>query len=92
MRLLNTQGILFNTGSVGNGLGVPMAQYAILRCEPDSRTLAPLDIAMVTVPYDREQAVRDTREAGRRGMPNADFFEREIMTGVYARANGREKP
>ncbi len=92
VRLLNTSGILFNTGSVGNGLGVPMAQYVILRCEPDSRTLAPLDIVTVTVPYDREQAVRDTREAGRRGMPNADLFEREILTGVYARANGREKP
>ena len=92
VRLLNNQGILFNTGSVGNGLGVPMAQYVILRCEPDSRELAPLDIVTVTVPYDREQAVRDTREAGKRGMPNAVFFEQEILTGVYARANGREKP
>ena len=89
VRILGTQGILFNTGSVGNGLGVPMAQYAILRCEPDSRELAPLDIAMVTVPYDREQAIRDTREAGLHGMPNAGFFEQEILTGVYARANGR---
>ena len=92
VRLLNTQGILFNTGSVGNGLGVPMAQYVILRCEPDSREIAPLDITAVTVPYDREQAVRDAREAGARGMHNADLFEREILTGVYARANGREKP
>ncbi len=69
-----------------------MAQYAILRCEPDSLEPAPLDIAMVTVPYDREQAIRDTRDAGKRGMPNAGFFEQEILTGVYARANGREKP
>ena len=68
------------------------AQYAILRGELDGREEAPLDVSMVTVPYDRAQAVRDTQEAGRRGMPNADLFEREILTGVYARANGREKP
>ena len=92
VRLLNTQGILFNTGSVGNGLGVPMAQYCVLRCEPDSREPSPLDIAMVTLPYDRDRAIRDTREAGARGMPNADLFEREILTGVYARFKGTEKP
>ena len=92
VRLFGYGQLLFNTGSVGNGLGVPMAQYAILRCEPDSRTLAPLDISMITVPYDREQAIRDTLEAGKQGMPNADLFEREIRTGVYSRANGRGKP
>ena len=92
MRILGFKGILFNTGSVGNGLGVPMAQYAILRCEPDSRESAPLDINLVTVPYDREQAILDTREAGTRGMADSDWFEQEIRTGRYARANGRRKP
>ena len=92
LRLLGTSGILFNTGSVGNGFGVPMAQYAILRGEPDSREASPLDVTMVTVPYDREQAIRDVREAGQRGMFNADLFEKEIVTGVYARANGRGNP
>ena len=92
LRLPGTSGILFNTGSVGNGFGVAMAQYAILRGEIDSREIAPFDVILVTVPYDRDQAVRDTREAGRLGMPNADLFEREILTGVYARANGRGKP
>ena len=92
LRLLGFKGILFNTGSVGNGLGIPMAQYAILRGEPDGRELAPFDVNMVTVPYDREQAIRDTREAGERGLVNADLFEKEILTGKYARANGRGKP
>ena len=92
LRLLGFKGILFNTGSVGNGLGIPMAQYAILRGEPDSREQAPFDVNMVTVPYDREQAIRDTREAGERGLVNADLFEKEILTGKYARANGRGKP
>ena len=92
LRLLGFKGILFNTGSVGNGLGVPMAQYAILRGVPDSRETAPFDVNMVTVPYDREQAIRDAREAGARGLVNADLFEKEILTGKYARANGRGKP
>ena len=92
LRLLGSSGILFNTGSVGNGFGVAMAQYAILRGVPDSREPAPFDVVMVTVPYDREQAIRDTLEAGKQGMPNADLFEREIRTALYARANGRGKP
>lgn len=87
LRIMN--GILFNTGSVGNGLGVTMAQYAVIRGEVDSREPAPFDVTLVTVPYDREQAVLDTREAGRRGLVNADLFEKEIMTGVYARNMGR---
>ena len=89
MRLVAYKGILFNTGSVGNGMGVPMAQYAILRGEWDSKEEALLDIDLVTVPYDRDQAVRDTREAGKRGLVNADLFERELLTGRYARGAGR---
>ncbi|MDD6682857.1 MAG: metallophosphoesterase family protein [Clostridiales bacterium] len=84
-RVLAHKGLLFNTGSVGNGIGVPMVQYAILRGELESKTLSPLDITMVTVPYDREQAVRDAEDAGRRGQPNADLFKKEIITGVYSR-------
>ena len=88
MRLLGFKGILFNTGSVGNGLGVAMAQYAILRGELDGRESAPLDVNLVTVPYDRERAVRDTEEAGKRGLVNAELFKQEILTGRYARGNG----
>ncbi len=88
MRILGFRGILFNTGSVGNGLGVAMAQYAILRCEPDSGEKAPLDVSLITVPYDRDRAVRDTEEAGKRGLVNWELFRQEILTGVYARNTG----
>ena len=88
MRVLGSKGVLFNTGSVGNGLGVAMAQYAILRGDVDSREEAPLDVTLVTVPYDRAQAVRDTEEAGKRGLVNAELFKQEILTGVYARQGG----
>ena len=91
MRVLGFKGLLFNTGSVGNGLGVPLAQYAILRGEVDGRDPAPFDIAMVTVPYDRDQAVRDTEAAERQGLHNAEAFRKEILTGVYARGNGIDR-
>ena len=89
LRLLGFKGILFNTGSVGNGLGVAMAQYAILRGDVGRQTLSPLDVTLVTVPYDRERAVRDTEEAGRRGLVNWDLFRQELLTGMYARGGGK---
>ena len=92
MRVLGFKGLLFNTGSVGNGLGVAMAQYAILRGDWNSRELSPLDVTMVTVPYDRQQAIRDAQEAGERGLVNADLFCKEIETGHYARAQGKRSP
>ena len=85
MRILNFKGILFNTGSVGNGLGLPMVQYAIMRGEMDSPAPGPFDVSMVTLPYDRDRAIRDAEDAGRRGLVNADLFCQEIETGVYAR-------
>ena len=91
MRILGFKGLIFNTGSVGNGLGVAMAQYTILRGILNSREPAPLDVNLVTVPYDRAQAVRDTEEAGKRGLVNADLFKQEILTGVYARKGGGER-
>ena len=81
-------GILFNTGSVGNGLGAPMVQYAILRGDESAAQPAPFDIQLVTLPYDRARAVRDAEEAGKRGLHNWEFFIQEIQTGVYARNNG----
>ncbi|MBE5786108.1 MAG: metallophosphoesterase family protein [Clostridiales bacterium] len=85
MRMLDGSRLLFNTGSVGNGLGSPMVQYAVLRGELDSTQYAPLDISMVTVPYDRQKALRDTEKAEKAGLVNADAFRREILTGVYSR-------
>lgn len=88
-RILDSKGILFNTGSVGNGLGVAMAQYAILRGELEGQAPAPFDVTLVTVPYDKQQAIMDTRAAGDAGLANADLFEKELLTGVYARGKGR---
>lgn len=87
MRIVSSRGQLFNTGAVGNGLGLPMVQYAIMRgSQKDEK--APFDLTFVTLPYDRAQAVRDTRAAVE--LPNADLFEREISTGVYARTPAKD--
>lgn len=85
MRIVGFSGLLFNTGSVGNGMGVPMAQYAILRGDPDAAETASLDINLVTLPYDRERAIRDTDAAERLGLVNAEAFRKEIRTGRYSR-------
>ncbi len=88
MRLVTTRGIMFNTGAVGNGMGLSMVQYAIMRGEKNNPSAA-FDLTFVTLPYDREQAVQDTLNAV--GMPNADLFIKEVKTGIYARNSSEKK-
>lgn len=81
-------GLLFNTGSVGNGLGIPMAQYAIMRFEAGEADLlqapaAPLDIRFVLLPYDQAQAVRDAMADDE--LPMREAYIQEITTGRYGR-------
>ena len=85
LRIIDGAGLLFNTGSVGNGLGVPQVQYAILRGELNAAGPGPLDISLVTLPYDRARALADTDRAEREGLVNAEAFRQEIRTGRYAR-------
>jgi hypothetical protein len=44
---------------------------------------APFDLRMITLPYDIEEAVRETEEQPK--LPNGHLFIREIRSGVYAR-------
>lgn len=85
MRIVLNRGILLNTGSVGNGLGLNMVQYAILTGSK-TRADAPFDVSFVTLPYDFERAAKDAREA--KELPNALCFEREVLTGIYSRDPG----
>ncbi len=84
MRLVLNKGQMINIGSVGNGLGINMVQYAILTGSLTDEK-APFDITFVTVPYDVEQAVKDTESQTE--LPNAHLFVQEIKTGVYARTH-----
>ena len=80
-RTLNT-GFLFNTGSVGNALGVNRACYAILNGRPGKKP-APFDITLVSVPYDVDAAVKDARNDP--SLPFREAYITELATGVYSR-------
>ena len=88
LRMVDTKGILFNTGAVGNPLGLTMVQYAIMRGDNADSTAA-LDISFVTLPYDIEAAVRDTEAAT--ALPNGELFSSELKKGIYARGHLKGK-
>ena len=81
MRTLNP-GLFFNCGSVGNALGTPVCCYAILEGATRDPAAA-LEIRLVTLPYDRAQAIADAQAATR--VPLIDTFIREVRTGQYSR-------
>ena len=80
--LRTLHGLLFNTGSVGNGFGTLTAQYAILETSGDDR-LSPIDLCFVSLPYDREEAVRETFAQPQ--LPLGHLYVQEIRIGRYAR-------
>lgn len=81
LRTLNC-GLLVNTGSVGNSLGITHIQYAMLE---GSRTDAgaPLDITLINLPYDNMAAVNEAK--AQPGMRYPEAYIGEITTGVYSR-------
>lgn len=74
-------GQVINIGSVGNALGIPMVQYAILEGEP-GETPAPLEVRFITLPYDNRRAAQDAMET--EGLPDAQAYIKEVLTGEYA--------
>ena len=78
LRTLNN-GHVFNCGSVGNALGVARACFAILQLYEDQS----YDISLCSIPYDKEVAVQEARDAV--GMPKMDVYIKEILTGRYSR-------
>ena len=75
-------GLVFNTGSVGNSLGLTNIQYVIMEGEENDPS-APLDFTLVNLPYDREAAAEETRL--QTGLRHPEAFIEEIMTGKYSR-------
>jgi len=75
------EGQVINIGSVGNGLGLPMVQYAFLEGEP-GQGMAGLDIRLVTLPYNNQAAAQDARQAHE--LPDAHAYIHEVLTGEYA--------
>ncbi len=84
MRLLTGGKMVINCGSVGNGLNLNMVQYAILTGD-ERDSSAPLDVNLITIPYDNRQAAQDALDAEKQGLVKGDLFAKEVLTGVYAR-------
>ncbi|MDD4080521.1 MAG: metallophosphoesterase family protein [Eubacteriales bacterium] len=78
-------GQVANIGSVGNAMGVPLAQYAILEGE-SGESPAPLDLTFVTLPYNKEEAVAEA--LAQPDLPDLDAYINELRTGVYSRKKG----
>jgi protein phosphatase len=75
--------VLFNVGSVGNPLDLPLACYAVL--EPTSSEAVPgaVAVSLVRVPYDIERAIQDAADAG---MPDLEAYAGELRTARYRHA------
>ena len=72
--------VLFNAGSVGNPLDLPLACYAILEGRLGDGAVGPLSINLVRVPYDIERAIREATEEG---MPALQPYAKELRTARY---------
>jgi len=80
MMYVNTGKLLFNAGSVGNPLDMPLPAYAILSGHLGQSESSPFHIEFVRVPYDIESAIRRAEELN---MPETDFYSVELRTSQY---------
>lgn len=77
--------MLFNVGSVGNPLDLPLACYAVLEGSTEDGAAAPLSITLVRLPYDIERAIR---EATDEAMPDLQPYANELRTARYRGSRG----
>ena len=73
-------GYALNTGSVGNNLSLPRAHALLLEGEAGP---APLNITILSVPYDNREAAE--RANPYPDLPNREAYQREVRTGIYSR-------
>jgi protein phosphatase len=71
---------LFNVGSVGNPLDMPLATFAIVHGEHGSKTPGPFSIEIVRVPYAIEKEISIAIEMG---MPNVETYALELRNAIY---------
>ena len=85
LTLSHDQKILFNAGSAGNPLDLPLATYTILSGTLDSQKTDMFSIDFVRLPYDIEKAVEQARQIN---VPDFEVYAVELRTAVY---RGRQK-
>lgn len=71
---------LFNAGSVGNPLDLPLACYAILEGRFDSSEPGPWTVSLARLPYDVEASIRQAEASD---MPDLDHYINELRTARY---------
>ena len=71
---------LFNAGSVGNPLDIPVACYAVLEGRFGAASEHPWSLHFVRVPYDIESEIAAAEACG---MPALDHYANELRTAVY---------
>jgi len=77
--------ILFNAGSVGNPLDLPLATYVVMTGKFESEISAPLSIDFIRLPYDIDLAIEQARHVG---VHEVEAYAIELQTSVY---RGRQK-
>ena len=75
-------GYALNTGSIGNNLSIPRAHALLLEGEPGADP-APLNITILSVPYDNKKAA--ARADLYPDLPLKEAYQKEVQTGIYSR-------
>lgn len=76
----DTRKLLFNVGSVGNPLDIPLATYAIMTGHLDSEKEGHVGIDFIRLPYDIEGAIQRAKDLN---MPEIEAYANELRTAVY---------
>lgn len=71
---------LFNAGSVGNPLDMPLACYCVLEGQHGAETASPWALHFVRVPYDIEGEIAMAEACA---MPDGQYYASELRTARY---------
>lgn len=78
--LRTLSGSIFNTGSVGNALGFPRAQYAIIEGD-EKQESSSISLSFISLDYDKKEEAAAMK--AQKKHPHPDAYISEIMTGIY---------
>ena len=78
-----SQGYALNTGSIGNAICRPWASALLVEGEKDSKEPCPIYYTSICLPYDNQKEAEVARTTP--GLPLADSYIKEILTGKYSR-------
>jgi protein phosphatase len=84
MMYVDTGKLLFNVGSVGNALDMPLSVYTVLTGHIGESEIAPFHIEFVRVPYDIEGAIQRAKDLN---MPETDAYSNELRKCQYRGKN-----